>query len=115
MGYPDRLPSRFSRCNFLEHSKLTFEAPDKEIFRNLTLAYDALQSGGNVPCILNGANEVVVNAFLEERIGFLDMPEIIEKCMRKVTFISEPRYEDYVATHEEAQRKANEFIKTGSN
>lgn len=115
LGFPERLPSRFRRCNFLEHSNLTFEAPDREIFRNLTLAYDALQMGGNVPCILNAANEVAVTAFLEEKIGFLAMPDIIEKCMRKVTFVREPRYEDYVATHEETQRKALEFIKTPSN
>ena len=110
LGFPHRLPSRFSRCNFLEHSHLTFEAPDKEIFRNLTLAYDALQMGGNVPCILNAANEVAVQAFLNDRISFMTMPEIIEKCMRTISFIREPGYDDYVFTHEETQRKAIEYI-----
>jgi len=111
-GFPYRLPSRFSRCNFLEHSRLTFEAPDKEIFRNLTLAYDALQMGGNVPCILNAANEIAVHAFLDDRISFMAMPEIIEKCMRTVSFIREPVYDDYVYTHRETQSKALEYIQS---
>ena len=81
LSYPYRLKSDFPRFNFVDFPELTFEKPDTENFRNLSLAYEALKQGGNMPCILNAANEVVVNAFLHDKIGFLQMPEIIEKCM----------------------------------
>jgi 1-deoxy-D-xylulose-5-phosphate reductoisomerase len=82
-----------------------------ECFRNLELAYEALNKGGNMPCILNAANEIAVKAFLADRVSFLDMSGIIEYCMEKVTHIPSPVYEDYVHTHEESQKKALERIK----
>jgi 1-deoxy-D-xylulose-5-phosphate reductoisomerase len=110
LGYPHRLKSNFPRFSFLDYPQLTFERPDLETFRNLQLAFDALEQGGNMPCILNAANEVAVGAFLREEIGFLQMPEIIESCMAKVTYIARPSLEDYLETDRETRSRALEVI-----
>ena len=88
LGFPHRIPSSFPRFDFADYAQLTFEAPDTETFRNLSLAYKAMQKGGNMPCILNAANEVVVDAFLKDKVGFLEMPDVIESCMEKSTFVT---------------------------
>ncbi len=103
-GYPDRIQNNYLRLNFEEYSTLTFEKPDKKRFRNLAFAYEAMRIGGNMPCILNAANEVVVEAFLKEKIGFMQMSDIIEQVMQKASFIKTPAYEDYVASDCEARR-----------
>ena len=95
-------------------SSLTFEQPDPARFRNLALSFEALERGGNMPCILNAANEVCVAAFLKERVGFLQMSDVIERTMQKVDFIATPTYEDYVATDAIARRVAEEFITQNS-
>lgn len=110
LSFPERLASDFPRFSFMEHPSLTFEAPDTELFLNLGLAYEALHKGGNAPCVLNAANEVAVRAFLGNRISFLAMSHLIEKCMHSVTFIKNPSYEDFVQTNEESREKAQEFI-----
>ncbi|MDD3196055.1 MAG: 1-deoxy-D-xylulose-5-phosphate reductoisomerase [Paludibacter sp.] len=110
--YPDRLVSNFPRLNFALYPQFTFEQPDPEKFRNLAYAYYALDKAGNMPCILNAANEVVVAAFLKNRIGFLQMSDIIELTMDKCSFINHPTYDDYVRTDAEARRIAGEFIQT---
>ncbi len=110
LGFPERLPSALPRFSFLDHPKLTFEPPDKELFRNLGLAYEALEAGGNMPCILNAANEAAVFAFLNEKIKFLEMTDVIEHCMQTVSFISRPSYDDYVETHRDSVKYAEEFI-----
>ena len=111
LGYPNRIESNFPRFNFMDHPQLSFEQPDRDSFRNLQLAYDAGISGGNHPCILNAANEVAVAAFLQDRIGFLQISEIIEKCLEKVTYLRAPKLEDLVNTDKETRHKANELIK----
>ncbi len=93
-SYPLRLDNKLPRLNFSEYSSLTFAEPDTQNFRNLTLAYYALEKGGNLPCILNAANEVVVDAFLKDRIGFLQMSDVIEKAMITMPYIESPQYED---------------------
>lgn len=110
MGYPNRMKNSFPRFNFMEYPNLTFEEPDKETFRNLGLAFEALHRGGNVPCILNAANEIAVASFLQDRVGFLEMSDIIETTMAKATFIEKPSYDDYVLTDAEARRIAAELI-----
>ncbi len=104
MTYPDRLPNKFERFNFMDYTNLTFEQADLKTFRNLQLAYDAMHRGGNAACILNAANEVVVEAFLQEKIGFLQMSDLIEDTMQKCTFVAQPTLEDYIATDAEARR-----------
>ena len=110
-SYPYRLPLTTERLDFSKLSSLTFEQPDPVRFRNLALSFEALERGGNMACILNAANEVCVSAFLKERIGFLQMSDIIERTMQKVDFIKSPTYEDYVATDAIARRIAEEMIK----
>jgi 1-deoxy-D-xylulose-5-phosphate reductoisomerase len=106
LGYPRRLNSNFERFDFLRYPALTFEQPDKETFRNLALAYEALAKGGNTACVLNAANEIAVQAFLEERIGFLDIARINETCMDKMPFVAKPQLEDYVESNSETRRFA---------
>ena len=113
-SYPQRLPLSTERLDFSTLSSLTFEQPDPVRFRNLALSFEALERGGNMPCILNAANEVCVAAFLKERVGFLQMSDVIERTMQKVDFISTPTYEDYVATDAIARRVAEEFITQNS-
>lgn len=110
LTYPARMDSPFERVDFMRYNTLTFEAPDKTKFRNLAFAYQAMEKGGNVPCVLNAANEVVVKAFLEGRIGFLEMSDIMESVMAKMPFIAEPAYEDYVACDTETRRYTSEYI-----
>lgn len=110
-GYPYRLKNNYPRLDFSTCKEMTFEKPDLEVFRNLAFAYDAMKKGGNAPCILNAANEIVVDAFLKERIGFLEMSDIIEQTMNKVAFIAKPTYEDYVATDRETRNITLSIIK----
>lgn len=109
-SYPRRLKSTLPRLDFAQYSQLTFEEPDMKRFRNLAFAYEAIGRGGNMPCILNAANEVVVAAFLREQIGFLQMSDVIERTMEKASFMLNPAYEDYVATDAEARRIAAELF-----
>lgn len=109
-SFPTRMRSMVPRLDFNQYSTLTFEEPDMERFRNLAFAFEAARQGGNMPCILNAANEVVVAAFLQDRIGFLQMSDVIERTMRKASFIVNPSYEDYVATDTEARRLAAELF-----
>lgn len=109
-SYPDRIQSSFERLDFTKCTDLTFEQPDTKRFRNLALAYEALHRAGNMPCIVNAANEVVVAAFLHDEVGFLEMSDIIEKTMNKVAYIEHPTYDDYVATDAEARRVAQLLI-----
>ena len=113
-SYPQRLPLSTERLDFSTLSTLTFEQPDPVRFRNLALSFEALERGGNMPCILNAANEVCVDAFLKERVGFLQMSDVIERTMQKVDFIATPTYEDYVATDAIARRVAEDFITQNS-
>ncbi|GAB3268338.1 1-deoxy-D-xylulose-5-phosphate reductoisomerase [Larkinella harenae] len=112
LAYPNRLSSEFPRFDFLNYPSLTFEQADLETFRNLQLAFDALGRGGNVPCIVNAANEVAVDAFLHDEIGFLEISDIIAEGMQKVAFVAQPTYEDYVQTDEETRRIAAARIKS---
>ena len=109
-SYPLRLQSSFERLDLFRIGTLTFEEPDTCRFRNLALAYEALYEGGNMPCIVNAANEVVNRAFLEDRIGFLQMSDVIANTMREASFIKEPTYEDYLQTDAEARRIAAEYV-----
>ena len=112
LAYPRRLRSAAPRLDFAQLSTLTFEAPDRERFRNLDYAYEAARHGGNMPCILNAADEVAVAAFLSGKIGFLAMSDLIAETMARTTFIATPTYDDYVQTDAEARRIATEI--TGS-
>jgi len=109
-SYPDRLLSSFDRLDFSTCGNLTFEKPDTTRFRNLALAYEALHQAGNMPCIVNAANEIAVAAFLRNRVSFLGMSDVIEKVMQTVSYIKTPMYDDYVATDAEARRVAKEIM-----
>lgn len=111
LGYPERLPSQYPRFSFLDYPQLTFEQPDQRTFRNLPLAFEAMRRGGNAPCILNAANEVAVAAFLRDGIGFLQMPDLVENCLSKVSYLAEPALDDYVRTDQETRRVAQDFLK----
>lgn len=110
LSYPERFPSGFQRFDFTHYPSLTFEKPDTETFRNLALAFEALKQAGNMPCVLNAANEIAVEAFLEDKIRFLEMTEIVERCMEKMQYIQNPALEDYVNTDKETRIKAYELI-----
>jgi len=114
LGYPDRLKSDFPRFDFMNYPSLTFEQPDYDTFRNLQFAFDAMKKGGNSPCVLNAANEVAVQAFLEERIGFLAMSDLIEDCLNNVKYISTPSLEDYFETDRETREYASSKISTST-
>ena len=109
-SYPKRLKASFPRLDWAQCTQLTFEQPDTERFRNLALAYEALHRAGNMPCIVNAANEVVVDAFLHDRISFLGMSRVIEQTMERVSYLRQPTYDDYVATDAVARRIASELI-----
>ncbi len=111
LGFPHRLKNTFARFSFDDYPYLSFERPDKKIFRNLALAYEALEMGGNVPCVLNAANEVAVKAFLEGKTAFVDMPAIIEKAIQKVDFIRDPDIDDLINTNNEAEKITELLIK----
>ncbi|MBU3857349.1 MULTISPECIES: 1-deoxy-D-xylulose-5-phosphate reductoisomerase [Bacteroides] len=112
-SYPRRVHLSGERLDFSKYSTLTFEKPDTARFRNLALAYEALHQGGNMPCIVNAANEVVVSAFLSDKISFLGMSDVIEKAMARVPFIQIPDYTDYVETDAETRRIAAELVING--
>ncbi len=109
-SYPYRLSSDVKPINFFELKSLTFEKPDTEKFRNLSLAYQSIEKGGNMPCIMNAANEIVVEAFLQDKIGFWRMSDVIEETMQKASFISSPSLQDYLQTDAEARKIAKEII-----
>jgi len=110
LSYPNRLKSNFPRFDFAACPSFTFEKPDTETFRNLALAFEALKRGGNMPCVLNAANEIAVQEFLKERISFLEMPEIVERCLERIDFIAKPVLEDYVNTDKETRIRALELV-----
>jgi len=111
LAYPNRLKNQFPRFNFAAYPSLTFEEPDTKTFRNLDLAFQALGTAGNMPCILNAANEVSVDRFLKDEIKFLQIAELNELCMEKVGFVAEPSYEDYVETDKVTRVMAQDFFK----
>ena len=111
MGFPERLKSDFPRFDFSKYPSLTFEQPDTETFRNLALAFEALDRGGNNPCVLNAANEIAVAEFLNQKLGFLEMTDVVAGCMDKVKFIARPSFEDYQQTDKETRIKAKEMIR----
>ncbi|MCX6290705.1 MAG: 1-deoxy-D-xylulose-5-phosphate reductoisomerase [Bacteroidetes bacterium] len=110
LGYPQRMKSDFNRFDFTNYPSLTFEKPDTNTFRNLALAMEAMRQGGNMPCIINAANEVAVAAFLRNQSGFLEMSDVIEDCMNKISFIQQPSYQDYVETDSETRKRALELL-----
>lgn len=110
LGYPERINSDFPRFSFLDYPNLTFEQPDTTTFRNLALAYEAMAQGGNVPCVLNAANEVVVDAFLKDKIGFLEMSDVVEQTMLKVSKVTDPSLDDYISTDKETRIIALELV-----
>ena len=112
LSYPERLPLNVKPLDFTELAILTFEKPDTDKFRNLAFAYQAVEKGGNMPCILNAANEIAVASFLQEKTGYLQMSEIIEKTMQSVSFVNNPSLEDYLKTDKEARRYASQIIET---
>ncbi|HZH36098.1 MAG TPA: 1-deoxy-D-xylulose-5-phosphate reductoisomerase, partial [Flavisolibacter sp.] len=111
LGFPKRLSNDYPRADFKRIRNLTFEEPDIKTFRNLALAIEALHKGGNLPCILNAANEIAVYAFLRNRIGFLDMTDVIEQTMQKITYLQKPSLNDYLESDAEARHYAADMIK----
>lgn len=111
LAYPQRIISDFPRFSFLNHPSLTFEQPDYKTFRNLQLAFEALTKGGNQPCALNAANEVAVEAFLADKIGFLQMSDLIENTLAKTSFVEKPSLIDYIESDTEARNFATDFLK----
>jgi 1-deoxy-D-xylulose-5-phosphate reductoisomerase len=111
LAFPERIHNDYKRLDFKDFPKLTFEPADYKTFRNLAIAKDAMYRGGNAPCVLNSANEMVVHAFLQNKVGFLEMSEMIEKTLDSVDFIDHPTLEDYQHTDAEARVYASEFIK----
>lgn len=111
LSFPDRLKSDFERFDFTKYPQLTFEQPDKNTFRNLQLAFDALAKGGNSPCVLNAANEIAVAAFLSKEVGFLGMSDLIEETLAKAEFVSHPTLEDYIETDKRAREITEQLIK----
>ena len=95
---------------FLDYPNLTFEEPDKQTFRNLSLAFDAMKKQGNMPCVLIAAIEIAVDAFLHDKIGFLNMSDLIAECMEKITFVPRPKLEDYISTNIATRELANKLL-----
>ena len=110
LTYPSRLPSSFGRLDWNNIREFTFEKPDLELFPNLRLAYEALAKGGNIPCVVNAANEICVAAFLNDRVKFTDMPRLIERAMNEATYILKPTLDDYLETDKEIRRRVEEWI-----
>ena len=110
ISYPHRLTTGFPRFEFTNYPELSFEDPDTDSFPNLLLAYQALEKGGNMPCILNAANEIAVAAFLRDQVGFLEMSEVIGECMQKISFLNEPNLQDFINTDAEARKLASSII-----
>jgi 1-deoxy-D-xylulose-5-phosphate reductoisomerase len=111
LAYPQRIKNNFKRLDFKNYPNFTFEQPDYKTFKNLALAKDAMFKGGNAPCVLNAANEIVVDAFLKNKIGFLEMSEIIEQCLDKMAFIEKPSLQDYIDCNTETRLLASTLIK----
>ncbi|MES2827896.1 MAG: 1-deoxy-D-xylulose-5-phosphate reductoisomerase [Bacteroidota bacterium] len=109
-AYPGRISSDFKRFSFMDYPELTFAKADSGTFRNLDLAYQALRKGGNMACIVNAANEVVVNAFLKDEIGFLEMSDVIENCMGSIPFVAEPTLNNYLETDKHTRIFANQLV-----
>jgi 1-deoxy-D-xylulose-5-phosphate reductoisomerase len=110
LAYPQRIENTFPRFNFMDYPNLSFEEADKKTFRNLALAFEALNTGGNMPCVINAANEVVVAEFLNMRIGFLQMSDVIEKCMSEMAFVENPTLQDYMETDKNTRMYAQELV-----
>lgn len=110
LNYPDRLKNNFKRFNFLDYPNFSFQKADMGTFRNLDLAFTSLRKGGNMPCILNAANEIVVAAFLKDKIGFLQMSEVIEQCMEEISFVEKPQLSDYLETDKHSRILAGELV-----
>ena len=110
LGYPKRLQNSFKRFSFFDYPNLSFEKADLETFKNLSLAYDAIKKGGNIPCVLNAANEIAVYAFLKNEIGFLNMSDLIGNCMEKITFVKNPTLEDLIETDKETRMLAKNLM-----
>ncbi|GAA4462369.1 1-deoxy-D-xylulose-5-phosphate reductoisomerase [Nemorincola caseinilytica] len=111
LGFPQRIANNYKRVDFREHSKLTFELPDLKTFRNLAIAKEAMIRGGNAPCVLNAANEVLVHAFLQNKVGFMEMSDMIEKTLESVPFIANPEMDDHRKSDAEAREYALEYAK----
>jgi len=111
LSFPERHPSRLKRFNFLDYPNLSFEEPDYKTFKNLSLAFLAANKGGSAPCVLNAANEIVVQAFLEERISFLKMSDIIENCMEKINFVKKPDLKSLIDIDQETRFLAKSLIR----
>jgi len=111
LTYPQRLPTTFPRFRFTDYPQLTFQAPDPDNFRCLSLAYEAMKKGGSLPCVMNAADEVAVHAFLKDEIGFLQIPEVIEQCMALSGFIPQPDYSDFCKVDIETRNLAEEIIR----
>ncbi len=110
LGFPNRLKNNFKRFSFFDYPNLTFEKADEKTFRNLSLAFRAMSKGGNSACILNAANEIAVEAFLKDKIGFLNMSDLIENCLEKITFVKSPTIEDYIETDQQTRLLANKLL-----
>ena len=110
LGFPNRLKNNFKRFSFFDYPNLTFEKADEKTFRNLSLAFRAMSKGGNSACILNAANEIAVEAFLNDKIGFLNMSDLIADCMEKITFVPNPTLDEYVLTNTETRILANKLL-----
>jgi 1-deoxy-D-xylulose-5-phosphate reductoisomerase len=110
LGFPNRLKNNFKRFSFFDYPNLTFEKADEKTFRNLSLAFRAMSKGGNSACILNAANEIAVEAFLNDKIGFLNMSDLIDNCLEKITFVKNPTIEDYIETDRQTRLLANKLL-----
>lgn len=110
LGFPHRLKNTFTRFSFFDYPELTFEKADEKTFKNLGLAYRAMKKGGNSPCILNAANEIAVDAFLNDKIGFLNMSDLIDNCLEKITFVKNPTIDDYIETDRETRILAKTIL-----
>jgi 1-deoxy-D-xylulose-5-phosphate reductoisomerase len=112
MSYPERLKTNYPRFDFANYPTLTFEKPDIETFRNLALSFEAMNRGGNMPCVLNAANEIAVAEFLKGKVGFMEMSDIVEQCLAIMDYIKAPSYDDYVSTDHETRIKATEMVRS---
>jgi len=110
LGFPNRIKNSFKRFSFMDYPSLTFEKPDLKTFKNLQLCFDAMKKGGNMPCVLNAANEVAVDAFLRDKISFLKMPDLIANCMEKITFVKNPSLEDYINSDTNTRSLAKKLL-----
>lgn len=110
LGFPERIPANYPRFNFLDYPTLTFEQADTTTFRNLNLAFEAMHRGGNAPCVLNAANEVAVELFLNDRIGFLAMSDLVERCLQEVSYVASPTLDDLFASDAEARAVARRAV-----